>query len=107
MNLLVRLLSVDFKGAEVLTGQVRNILVETIDSNGSLRLLPTRPRAADVSRRVPVEAAYADQDGVLVHVLLHVLDGVLNELEIYREDSGIVTTRPQDVPQLAIEHWED
>jgi hypothetical protein len=29
-----------------------------------------------------------DQDGVAVHVLLHVLDGYLNELEIYREDSA-------------------
>jgi hypothetical protein len=29
-----------------------------------------------------------DTDGVLIHVLLHVVDGFMNELEIFREDSG-------------------
>ncbi|HZD22404.1 MAG TPA: hypothetical protein VE569_03235 [Acidimicrobiia bacterium] len=28
-----------------------------------------------------------DRDGMKIHVLLHVLDGVMDELEIYREDS--------------------
>jgi hypothetical protein len=36
---------------------------------------------------VPVEADLEDDDGVTIHVL-HVLDGYLNELEVYREDSS-------------------
>jgi hypothetical protein len=49
---------------------------------------------AEVVRRIPVEAEFDDQDGVGVHVLLHVLDGYLNELEIYREDSSPLQREP-------------
>ena len=44
---------------------------------------PQRP----FSGGFPVEAEVVDSDGVLIHVLLHVLEGFLDELEIYREDS--------------------
>lgn len=40
------------------------------------------------AKTYPVEAELGDLDVVLVHVLLHVVDGRLDELEIYREDSG-------------------
>jgi hypothetical protein len=48
----------------------------------------TRVVPAVVERRIPVEAELKDADGVTIHVLLHVLDGLLNELEVYRDDSG-------------------
>jgi hypothetical protein len=46
---------------------------------------------ADVQRaktrhRIPVEAQAVDADGVPIDVLLHVVDGVIKELEIYRVD---------------------
>ena len=34
-----------------------------------------------------MEAETEDGDGMTIHLLLHVIDGSLNELEIYREDS--------------------
>ncbi|MFT4285360.1 MAG: hypothetical protein QM598_11065 [Protaetiibacter sp.] len=95
----------DFQGAETLSRQLASIFVEPIDRDGSLHLRPVDPVPVTVSRRIPVEAAYADADGVLVHVLLHVIDGVLDELEVYREDSGPVVIPPADASALEVEPW--
>jgi hypothetical protein len=95
----------DFQAAEALSRQLASALVEPIDSNGSLRLRPVSPIPATISRRVPVEATYADADGVLVHVLIHVIGGVLDELEVYREDSGTVVVAPADASMLEVEPW--
>ena len=88
-SVLKRLLSADFPGRADLSGQIAGALVQPLDPEGSFSIRPAPgSRKAEVLRRVPVEAEYDDADGVTVHVLLHVLDGYLNELEIYREDSG-------------------
>lgn len=106
-DLLQRLLDVDFQGAEALSRQLGNTLVEPIDRDGSLRLRPVEATPVTVSRRIPVEATYVDADGVVVHVLIHVIEGVLNELEVYREDSGDVLVAPADAKQLEVEPWVD
>jgi hypothetical protein len=51
-----------------------------------------------------VEAEFEDRDGVTVHILLHVMDGFLNELEIFREDSGRVQrpSTPKDLRLLVL-----
>jgi hypothetical protein len=105
MDLLQRLVSADFQGAEALRRQLADTLVEPIDRDGSLRLRPVDPTPAAVSRRIPVEATYADADGVLVHVLIHVINGALHELEVYREDSGAVVVAPPDASSLEVEPW--
>ncbi|MGO4258714.1 hypothetical protein AB4Y76_19940 [Marmoricola sp. RAF53] len=79
--------------------------MEPIDRDGSLRLRPVDPTPAKVSRRIPVEATYVDTDGVLVHVLIHVINGVLDELEVYREDSGTVIVAPAEASVLEVEPW--
>lgn len=104
-QLLQRLLTLDFDGAEALSQQLRMLLVEPIDRDGSLRLHPVDATPVSVARRIPVEATYADADGVVVHVLIHVIEGMLNELEVYREDSGGVLIAPVDATQLAVEPW--
>lgn len=86
----------------MLRNQLANLFVEPIDADGSLRLCPKDPKPAGVSRRIPVEATYADTDGVLVHLLIHVIGGVLDELEIYREDSATVMLPPVDASDLSI-----
>jgi putative aminopeptidase FrvX len=68
--------------------------VRTIDPNGSLEFVHVEGPSAKVVRRIPVEAEARDEDGTVIHVLVHVLDGKLNELEIYREDSGTVVRKP-------------
>ena len=102
-DLLQRLLSVDFQGAEGLVRQLATTLVEPIDRNGSLRLRPVSPFPVRLPRRIPVEATYPDADGIQVHVLVHVINGVLHELEVYREDSGAVVVAPSDTPLLEVE----
>ena len=85
----MRLLSEDFPGRDILREQAGHVLGRRIDADGSLALQPDRDApAADVVRRVPVEAELEDLDGVTIHVLLHVTNGRLNELELFRDDSA-------------------
>jgi hypothetical protein len=56
-------------------------------------------------RRIPVEAEYEDLDRVTVHVLLHVIDGRLNEIEVYREDSAAVGRAATSVDDLRVMVW--
>jgi hypothetical protein len=84
---LDRLLREDFPGAETLRKQSQDLQVRRIDRDGSLELRPGEgaPRA-DVDERVPVEAELKDRDGFMIHVLLHVVDGLMNELDIYKDN---------------------
>lgn len=41
---------------------------------------------AQVVVRVPIEATGNDADGSTFHILLHVVNGYLDEMEIFRED---------------------
>ena len=92
MSHLTKLLSVDFPGRDELMKQTQTICACQIDPNGSLgfRPGPSKAESAKVVRRIPVEAELLDDDGVTIHVLLHVVDGYLSELEIYRDDSDRV-----------------
>ena len=84
------LLGAEFPGNTVLAEQALTVLVRRIDSNGSLEFKTTPGSPARVVRRIPVEAECEDGAGITIHVLLHVLNGSLNELEIFREDSGLI-----------------
>src|SRR5580658_6932734 len=89
-QLLTVLLSTDFSGRDVLVEQVAVASVREIDDNGSLEFAPSDKKPAEVVRRIPVEAELDDSDGITIHLLLHVVDGLLKELEVYRDDSGHV-----------------
>ena len=91
---MAKLLSASFQGRDALRQQLRDVLVEKIDDEGSLRLRTGAGPKASVLHRVPLEAEAVDSDGVALHVLLHVVDGRLNELEIYREDGARVLELP-------------
>jgi hypothetical protein len=84
------LLSAGFPGRDTLMEQAAVASVRSIDNNGSLEFAPPDKEPAKVARRIPVEAELEDSDGVTIHMLLHVVDGLLKELEIYRDDSGRV-----------------
>jgi hypothetical protein len=84
------LLSTDFPGRDAVAEQVAVASVRAIDHNGSLEFAPSDMTPAEVVRRIPVEAELDDSDGVTIHVLLHVVDGLVKELEVYRDDSGDV-----------------
>jgi hypothetical protein len=55
---------------------------------------PVTSTRAKVSRRIPIEAEGKDIDGVKIHILLHVVDGFMDELEIFREDPEPIRELP-------------
>jgi hypothetical protein len=85
---LAVLLAESFRGSEALRRQAEVVRVhqECTCGCGSIGLVVARDQTirAEVSERIPVEGrstASAD-DGAPVEVLLHVVDGYLNELEV-------------------------
>ena len=101
-TLLAKLLDEDFPGRTALRQQLTHVRARTIDADGSLALAPAAgARPADVVRRIPVEAELEDVDGTTIHVLLHVVNGLMHELEVYREDSSPVR-RPIDPDDLRL-----
>lgn len=94
--MIVALLREEFPGRGALLEQVPSLAVAPIDAEGSLRLEATGPRA-EVKERVPVEAMLEDVDGVTIHISLHVVDGLMVELEVYRED--LKTPRRELAPE--------
>lgn len=86
-ELLERLLAPDFPGKEQLACQLARALVAPIDDDGSIRFkVEGAPPASEVNSRVPSEGEFVDADGIYVHLLLHVVDGYLHELEVFKED---------------------
>lgn len=95
--LLRKLLSVDFPGRDALAAQVESARVSWIEAKGVPAMLffidPT-VGTASVEARVAVEAVAEDADGVVIHLLLHVVDGYIDILEPYREDGEPLQTFP-------------
>jgi len=87
-GILNQLMQADFHGNAKIQEQIKFALVEKIDENGSLRFSVDSQSKALVLKRIPVEAIIKDADGVTVHILLHVLNGLIAELEIYKEDNS-------------------
>ena len=92
--LLERLLEANFPARSELAVLLGNVLVKTIDDDGSLELESQVQGKAPVLRRVPVEAEGKDEDGATIHMLLHVNEGRPVELEFFREDSVTIKTIP-------------
>lgn len=100
--LLNHLLQVDFEGRDELVAQSKTAQVFRVDAEGSLRFQVEGP-LAPVVERVPVEGWYHDGDGEegqwrpAVHVLVHVVDGKLHELEIYKDDPSTIIVSPFEI----------
>ena len=92
MDLLV---APDFPGVEQIRQQLRSCNVREIDAEGSLGLQIQNSVKASVITRVPVELYAPDMDGFDVHVLLHVVDGICQEIEIYKDTPGPIRKRPE------------
>ena len=92
--LLNRLLEAEFPGRGELAPLLHRVLVRTIDEDGGLELQSQVEGKAPVVKRVPVEAEGKDEDGAVIHMLLHVVDGRPVELEFFREDTETVKKIP-------------
>lgn len=107
--LLNRLLSSPFIGRDSLLRQVDQAELNWIWERGSPALLirvDSDAERADVQQRTPLEAEgiAKDVDDVTVHFVLHVVDGYLNEVEVFREDGSPLQRMPtltDIVPTLA------
>jgi hypothetical protein len=88
------LLAADFPGNTALKEQISRAMVRQIDADGSLKFSVSGGQLAEVVRRIPVEAETVDSDGLTIHLLLHVVDGLMNELELYRDGEGTVRRMP-------------
>ncbi len=106
-GILDKLLSAEFPGASELRQQMREIKVQTSDLEGSVKLFITNKIYAEVLDSVPVEASYADSGEqhspeIKVHILLHVYNGLMHELEFYKDDSSAIMRTPE-LDELLIE----
>lgn len=102
------LLAADFLGRDELAAQARVALVRRIDREGSLSFQVDGP-PAKVRGRVAVEGRYHD-DGAepavgrpAINLLLHVIEGRLHELEVYKDDGSDIAIGPFEVPFALIE----
>jgi hypothetical protein len=93
-EILKRLLEPNFPGSAELRDQLNSVRAEVIDEDGGLALQSVGSPRGAVKWRVPTEGECKDSDGVGVHVLLHVLDGRMCELELYKEDGSRVCRLP-------------
>ena len=102
--ILDRLLGANFPGAEQLRGQASNARVTRTEEGATpvflFAVLDSLP-VAETQRRIPVEAQAKDSDGVVIHFLIHVVGGRLQELETYRED-GLAIKHLPDARELDI-----
>jgi hypothetical protein len=93
-DILARLLEANFPGRDELREQLDSVTATELDENGSLALRCGPARPAVVKCRVATEGECADADGVAIHVLLHVVDGMVHELEVFKDDSSRVQNPP-------------
>lgn len=101
-DVLAHLFQIDFPGRDNLAAQASSAQVCRIDAEGSLRFLVDGP-LAEVVGRIPVEGFYYDGEAEpsrsrpAVHLLVHVIEGRLHELEVYKDDGDDIIVSPFDV----------
>ena len=90
--LVDQLLATPFEGRDEIRSQFAVARVEA-QGSGATRTLRFTCGGQDVPRaptrvRIPVEAEVLDTDRIPISVLLHVVDGLAEELKIYRVDGA-------------------
>lgn len=89
-SVIEKLLCVEFEGRNALKEQLNHTKVIGNCSCGCRSILLSSGSLAPMlspSQRIPVEMESMDDDGVPVLFLLHVIEGYVSELEVFRADS--------------------
>jgi hypothetical protein len=95
-----RLLEKGLPDRNDLIAQLDGLMVKSMDLEGSLSLKVNSPAVLpEFQNRIVAEGYYSDEDvssseGPQVHVLLHVVNGRLAELEIYKDDGTAIKKPP-------------
>jgi hypothetical protein len=103
--ILERLLEAPFPGRDAVREQISRSRVKLIDeyhdNYGSLEFeVAGGPKAPD-DLRVPVNASALDSDGVPIEIFLHIVNGLVDELEIVKAD-GSPIIRPPEASELTV-----
>ncbi|HTU79115.1 MAG TPA: hypothetical protein VMF09_10190 [Solirubrobacteraceae bacterium] len=97
--LLSQLLAQSFNGRNEIAAQLRGaqVIAEGVGDTRTLRFAPPPGDVPPVptALRIPVEGIADDADGVAITVLLHVVDGWVTELEVYRVDGKSIRSGEQ------------
>lgn len=93
-EVLEKLLEPSFPGRDELRAQVKLVEAREIDGDGCIEFSTVAAARAEVRFNIPTEGEYRDVDGITLHVQLHVMDGFIKELEVYKEDGSIPSGLP-------------
>ena len=93
-ELLEKLLEPKFPGRDELRRQLYSVVAKQMFEDGTLALQCDRSDPAPVKWPVPTEGECPDADGVPIEVLLHVIHGFMNELEIVKYDGSEIRNPP-------------
>ncbi len=89
-DLIQKLLEPDFPGRDELRAQLPGLTARQILDDGTIELRCDTDVRASVRQRVPTEGSCKDTDGGTIDVLLHVVDGLMYELEILKHGGPIL-----------------
>lgn len=91
------MLNQSFEGRDIIKEQLEHGIVvsETFSPFISLRFRTTSKEKYPYSLRVPAEMIAYQDNGVPVEFLLHVVDGFIDELEIFSADGSII--KPEEI----------
>ncbi len=94
LQLIMKLLDVSFTGRTNVLNQIALCQVNEFDDNGSLEfIISNEAIPAKVLHRIPVEGVFTDSDGIIAHALMHIVNGIIKEIEIYKEDNSKVVDK--------------
>ena len=89
-ELLEKLLEPEFAGRDELRAQLRTVTARQLLADGTfLELRCDSNVRAPVRNRVPTEGTCQDTDGETIDIFLHVVDGLMHELEILKYNGPI------------------
>ena len=95
MNLMKKLLEVDFPGCTELRSQLNSLSAKQIIKDGSLSLRPDSGVPFPGKYGLVAEGICKDSDGGQISILLHVnADGYLSMLEILKMDTSPIIRPP-------------
>lgn len=121
--LLMHLMRDDFQGKAEILEQINSVEVMRVNPEGSLKLRTSGPVAEvkdsdapsqRANDKIPVEGFYDDESdnkkrflsvAKIVRLALHVTDGRLSELEIYKEDGSMIATDPYEIDHSRVHFY--
>jgi hypothetical protein len=92
--LLKKLLDHDFQGRDALRIQLSSVTGRQTDEHGCLELRTEEAIEADTEIGSPTEGRCEDIDGGVIVVMLHVKNGRMHLLEIFKENGSEIQRAP-------------